>query len=68
MDDNGIQTNIYYPVALHLQEATRYLGYQTGDLPVAEQLCKEAIALPMYPELPQETLDFVLDRINAYKE
>ncbi len=68
MEEKGIQTNIYYPVALHLQEANRYLNYHAGDLPVTEQLCEEAIALPMYSELTQETLSFILDTINAYKE
>ena len=68
MDEHGIQTNIYYPVPLHLQEATRYLNYHPGDLPVAEQLCEEAVALPMYPELAQDILEFIINTINAYKE
>ncbi|MCX6875070.1 MAG: DegT/DnrJ/EryC1/StrS family aminotransferase [Verrucomicrobia bacterium] len=67
LDSLGIQTNIYYPVPLHLQEATRNLGYQPGDYPVAEQLCEEALALTMYPELEPSVLDMVVGAINAYE-
>ncbi|MDD2233820.1 MAG: DegT/DnrJ/EryC1/StrS family aminotransferase [Desulfitobacteriaceae bacterium] len=47
----GVATGIYYPLPLHLQRAFRDLGYKEGDLPVAEQACKEALAIPCYPEL-----------------
>jgi dTDP-4-amino-4,6-dideoxygalactose transaminase len=66
--EKNIQTNIYYPVALHLQTATKFLNYKIGDMPVTEALCNEAIALTMYPELPEKTLDFVINTINSYKE
>lgn len=59
-----IQTNVYYPIPLHLQEANKYLGYQQGDLPVTEQLCNEALAIAMYPELEMETLDYIIEKMN----
>jgi hypothetical protein len=68
MDERGIQTNIYYPVALHLQDANRFLGYKAGDLAVTETLCNEAIAITMYPELPPKTLDLIIETINEYEE
>jgi dTDP-4-amino-4,6-dideoxygalactose transaminase len=67
LDGLGIQTNIYYPLPLHLQEATRNLGYKSGSLPVAEHLCHEAIALTMYPELESGVLDMVIRAINAFE-
>jgi dTDP-4-amino-4,6-dideoxygalactose transaminase len=66
LDAQGIQTNIYYLLPLHLQEATRNLGYQTGDFPCAERLCEEAIALTMYPELEASVQSMVISAINHH--
>jgi len=67
MDAQQIQTNIYYVMPLHLQEANRFLGYKPGDLPVAEALCETAIALPLYPELPGDTLSHIIQSVNDWK-
>lgn len=68
LDRNGIQTNIYYPIPLHLQKANKFLGLKKGSFPVAERLCKEVVVLPMYPELKEKTQDYIIDRINKFKE
>lgn len=66
LESQQIQTNIYYPIPLHLQEANKYLGYKTGDFPIAEQLCNQVIALPMYPELSEQKLSKVIKAINKF--
>ena len=63
LDEAGVQTNIYYLVPLHLQEANRFLGLGPGTLPIAERLCDEVIALPMYAELTTADQDRVIETI-----
>jgi dTDP-4-amino-4,6-dideoxygalactose transaminase len=62
----GIQTGIYYPVPLHLQECFGYLGYKEGDFPVAEQAAKTSLALPVYPELKRTEKKYIVETIKEF--
>lgn len=57
---SGITTSVYYPLPLHLQPAYQSLNYQAGQLPVAEQACREVLSLPMFPELSLEQQERVV--------
>ncbi len=58
--DRGVPTIIYYPRPLHLQKVFTDLGYRAGDFPVAEEIARKILPLPMYPELTDEQIDYVI--------
>ena len=61
--EKGIPSMIYYPVPAHLQPAYQYLNYKEGDFPVAEQLCREVLSLPMHTELSENQLQYICKTI-----
>lgn len=59
----GVATGVYYPIPLHLQKVYKDLGYKEGDMPVAEYLSHRTFAIPVYPELTKEQVDYILSRL-----
>ena len=62
--DNKIPCQIYYPCSLHLQKVYETLGYKKGDFPVSEKMQDETLSLPMYPELDEEKIKYITDKIK----
>lgn len=66
LQEEGVGTEIYYPVPLHLQECYASLHHRQGDFPFSEKAAEEVLALPVYPELKEDQQDYVADRIIAF--
>jgi dTDP-4-amino-4,6-dideoxygalactose transaminase len=60
LQGKGIGCAVHYPVPIHLQEACRNLGYTPGAFPVTENLAEEFLSLPMFPELTEEQIEYVV--------
>ncbi len=59
LQEQGINTIIYYPIPIHLQPAYKSLGYELGSLPLTEKLCSEVLSLPIFPEISFEQQTYV---------
>lgn len=63
LNEKGIGTMIYYPLPLHLQDVFEYLKLGEGDLPISERIGNDILALPQYPELGQDSIEYVADTL-----
>lgn len=66
LNAHQIQTEVYYPIPLHLQECFRSLNYSTGDFPHSERLALQSLAIPIFPELTEEQQRYVVEKIKEF--
>jgi dTDP-4-amino-4,6-dideoxygalactose transaminase len=66
LGEKGIGSRVYYPVPMHLQPCYKDLGYKQGDFPISEKAAKTVLSLPVYPELTEEMIQYVIDTVLAF--
>ncbi|MGB4889384.1 MAG: DegT/DnrJ/EryC1/StrS family aminotransferase, partial [Nitrospira sp.] len=66
LKDQGVGSEVYYPLPLHLQNCYRDLGYQKGAFPQSERAAEEVLSLPIYAELSDEQLQYVVQAIASF--
>ncbi len=66
LSENSIGTEVYYPVPFHRQECFKYLNPNDDMFPVANQLAATTVALPIFPELTEEQINYVVDKIAEF--
>ena len=66
LEEQGIQTQIHYPIPPHLAECYQHLGHKEGEYPITEQYAKEVLSLPLYTGMTWEEQDYVIEKLNAF--
>ncbi len=66
LDSNGISANKHYPIPIHLQECYKDLNIKRGELPIAEEISRTELSIPMYYGMNDYEVQFVIDILNAF--
>lgn len=66
LKDKGVGTEIYYPLPMHLQNCYKDLGHKKGSFPISEQAAEQVLSLPIYAELSDSHLAYVVDTIAEF--
>jgi dTDP-4-amino-4,6-dideoxygalactose transaminase len=66
LNANGIGSEVYYPLPLHVQECFRHFGYREEDFPISVNGANKSCALPIFPELTVDQIEYVVDKIKEF--
>lgn len=66
LKEKGIETGIHYPLPLHMQPAYKYLGYKKNDLKITTYIAEQIVSLPLYPEIEDDTVDYICKCIKDF--
>lgn len=63
---NGVDAKVHYPIPMHLQRASAYLGYKAGDFPVSEAHSKSVFTLPVHQHMTEDQKQYCVDMVKAF--
>lgn len=64
--DKGVEAKVHYPIPVHLQNASRHLGYKPGDFPVCERHCKTILTLPVHQHLTSSEIEYMIENTHQF--
>lgn len=67
LEMNGVATLCHYPIPIHMQQAYLDLNLQKGELPVAEMISEEELSLPLYPNMTEDEIKYIVNLLNTYE-
>lgn len=67
LNEAGIGTNKHYPIPIHLQDCYSELGYKQGDFPVAEEISRTELSLPIYYGMTEDEISYIIATINGFR-
>ena len=67
LNDKGICTNKHYPIPIHRQRCYEWMGIKEGMLPLAEEISRTELSIPIYYGMRDDEVDYVIDTINSFK-
>lgn len=66
LNERGIEAKVHYPIPMHLQEASRHLGYTRGDFPISERDADQVVTLPVHQHLTDEEVEYTIATVRAF--
>ena len=67
LNENGISTNKHYPIPMHFQQCYKDLRFKKGDFPIAEEISRTELSLPMYYGMTDEEIQYVINKVNEFR-
>lgn len=66
--EKEIATALHYPIPIHFQKAYQHIGYKKGDFPESEKAAEECLSLPMYAEISDDQVNYVIENVKSFFE
>ena len=63
---NNVDAKVHYPIPIHLQKSSKYLGYKKGDFPMAEDISRNILSLPVHEFITKKQIKYVTNLINKF--